>query len=208
MQRTLAAFCLTATLAGCASTWVVDSSVKTFSSLSAMPADATYRFERLPSQQADEGRQAQLESMASAALTRVGLRRDNAKPAYGAQISARVTSTLSPWADPWLYPPGWGPGYGVGYGLGYGRGWYGGGWYGPAFPQASNPWYEREVGLVLRDVRSGQVVYETSARNDGPYSSSAVILPIMFDAALQGFPTPPSGERKVDIAVPPTPARP
>jgi hypothetical protein len=113
-----------------------------------------------------------------------------------------VAATLSPWADPWLYPPGWGPGYG----LGYGRGWYGGGWYGPAvFPPAANPWYEREVGLVLRELKSGQVVYETRARNDGPYASSGAVLAVMFDAALQGFPNPPPGERLVNIPLQPKP---
>lgn len=201
MRRALAALFLIATLGGCASTWVVDSNVNTFSRLAAVPPEATYRFERLPSQQANEAQQLQLEAMAAAALGRVGLQRGDAKPAYSAQVNARVTTVLSPWADPWLYGPGWGPGYGWRYGAGHGRGWYGGGWYGPVFPQASNPWYEREVGLVLRELRSGQVVYETRARNDGPYNASATILPVMFDAALQGFPNPPQGERRIDIPV-------
>jgi hypothetical protein len=43
------------------------------------------------------------------------------------------------------------------------------------------------------------VVYETRARNDGPYNVSAAILPVMFQAALQGFPNPPQGERRVNI---------
>ncbi|MEJ8820519.1 DUF4136 domain-containing protein [Variovorax humicola] len=220
MRRALAAIFLIASLTGCASTWVVDSNVMSFSRLDAVPAGTTYRFERLPSQQATEPRQEQLESMAGAALARVGLQRDDARAVYSAQITARVAATLSPWADPWLYPPGWGPGwgpgYGYGYGMRYGRGWYGGGWYGagwygggwygsPFFPPAANPWYEREVGVVLRDLKSGQVVYETRARNDGPYASSGVVLAVMFDAALQGFPNPPPGERQVNLPVQPQP---
>jgi hypothetical protein len=63
----------------------------------------------------------------------------------------------------------------------------------------TNPWYEREVSIVLREAGSNRVVYETRARNDGPYSSSAAILPVMFEAALQGFPNPPQGERRVNI---------
>ena len=39
---------------GLATPWVVDSEVRSFSSLTEMPAEATYRFERLPSQQAQE----------------------------------------------------------------------------------------------------------------------------------------------------------
>jgi predicted small secreted protein len=62
----------TVTLSGCATSWVVDSDVKSFSSLSTVPPGATYRFERLPSQQADTARQDSLEAMAAAALEKVG----------------------------------------------------------------------------------------------------------------------------------------
>lgn len=193
-----------ATLSGCATSWVVDSDVKSFSSLATVPPGATYRFERLPSQQADTARQESLEAMAAAALDKVGLRRDDAKPQYSAQIGARVTAGLSPWADPWLVGGPWGYGYGYGrrgYGAAYG-GWYGG----PAFfPPAANPWYEREVSIVLREAGSSRVVYETRARNDGPYNASATILPVMFQAALQGFPNPPQGERRVNIDLTGTP---
>ena len=54
MKPLLAALALTASLTGCATRWVVDSDVRTFSEISAVPAGATYRFERLPSQQYDE----------------------------------------------------------------------------------------------------------------------------------------------------------
>lgn len=204
MRRALIAIFLIATLSGCA-TWVVDSEVRSFSKLSALPADARYRFERLPSQQVDEAAQQSLEAMAGAALDKVGLRRDDAHARYSAQVGARVTPALSPLADdPWFYGPGfygphfyrsgpWGP-------SGYRSGW--GGMYGPAFPVAANPWYAREVSLVLRELASGQVVYETQARNDGPYNRSADILPVMFEAALQGFPNPPQGERRVDLPLP------
>jgi hypothetical protein len=194
-------------LAGCASTWVVDSDVNTFSKLGSVPAGASYRFERLPSQQLAEPQQSQLEAMADAALQHVGLHRDDAKPAYSAQINARVTAAVAPWDDPW-FSPGWGPGFRAGFGGGYGRGWHGGGWgggfYGPVFPP--NPWYLREVNVVLRELPSGQIVYETSARSDGPYPSSGAVFPIMFDAALQGFPNPPPGVRQVRINVLPAPS--
>ncbi|MBT2322174.1 DUF4136 domain-containing protein [Variovorax paradoxus] len=204
MKLALTALVLTVGLTGCATRWVVDSEVKSFSSIGTIPSGAGYRFERLPSQQASEAQQQQLEAMAGAALERVGLRRDDADPRYTAQIGARVTAELSPWADPWFYGAGpWGPyRHGRYYGSAwYGRGWYGGGWYGPAFPPASNPWYAREVSIVLRELPSNRVVYETHARNDGPYTASARVLPVMFQAALQGFPNPPQGERRVDIEV-------
>ena len=203
MKRAFLALLLLAGLSGCATSWVVDSDVKSFSSLGTVPPGATYRFDRLPSQQADAAQQELLEAMAAAALEKVGLRRDDANPQYSAQIGARVTIGLSPWADPWLFDGPWGA---TGYGYhGYARRWYGGGWYGgPGFiPPAANPWYEREVSIVLREVGSNRVVYETRARNDGPYGASAAILPVMFDAALQGFPNPPQGVRRVDIPLAP-----
>lgn len=206
MKRALSALLLIASLTGCATSWVVDSNVKSFSALGTVPPGATYRFDRLPSQQADGARQESLEAMAGAALDQVGLRRDDARPQYNAQIGARVTAGLSPWADPWLYDGPWGYGY-SGYGY-YGRRWYGGGWYGgPMFAQPANPWYDREVSIVLREVGTNKVVYETRARNDGPYTSSAAILPVMFQAALQGFPNPPPGERRVNIELPTAQAR-
>jgi len=179
-----------ALLAGCASTFVVDSSVRSFSSLPALPAQPTYRFERLPSQQ--EPGQAQLEAMADAALHRAGLRRDDANPRYTVQVSGRVQPTLSPWADPWRWGGGWGIGYHRhGLGLGFGGPWGG----------LESPWYHREVAVVVRELPSNRVVFESHASHDGPWLDNSTVFPAMFQAALQGFPNPPPGPRRVDIQV-------
>jgi hypothetical protein len=185
-------------MTGCATRWVVDSEVDSFSKLPpAIPAGATYRFDRLPSQQAREAQQQQIEAMAAPALERAGLRPDGAAARFGVQVSARVNVGLSPWSDPWFYGGPWGPGYHYGWASGWRRGWYG-----PAYLPPASPWYEREVSIVVRELPSNQVVYETRARNDGPYATSAAVLPVMFDAALQGFPNPPKGVRRVDIELP------
>jgi len=206
MRRALTALFLIAALTGCATRWVVDSDVHSFSKLDGVAPGATYRFDRLPSQQAQETSQGSLEAMAAPALDAVGLRRDEAAPRYAVQIGARVSAELSPWADPWYDGPGpwgWGPRR-----PGWGHPWYGprwpgyGGWYGPAFAPPANPWYVREVSIVMRELPSNQVVYETRARNDGPYASSRDVLPVMFRAALQGFPNPPQGVRRVDLEIP------
>jgi hypothetical protein len=202
-------------LTGCATSWTVDSNVSTFSRLGgAPPAAPTYRFERLPSQQAQEASQLELEALAAIALAEVGLKRDDAAPRYSAQIMARVSVEVSPWGDPWAYS-GWGPRY-YGYGgFGYGRpwpygyargGWYGGwgGWYGGPYAPAYNPWYTREVSVVLRELPGNQVVYETRAANDGPYSANLPVFGAMFRAAMQGFPNPPAGMRRVDVVIPST----
>lgn len=177
-------------LAGCASTFVVDSNVRSFSSLAALPAQPTYRFERLPSQQ--EPGQAQLEAMADAALHRAGLRRDDANPRYAVQVSGRLQPTLSPWADPWRWGGGWGVGYHRrGLGLGFGGPWGG----------LESPWYHREVAVVVRELPSNRVVFESHASHDGPWLDNHTVFPAMFQAAMQGFPSPPQGPRRVDVQV-------
>jgi hypothetical protein len=181
-------------LAGCASTYLLDNQVQSFSQLQAMPAQPTYRFERSLSQQADPAQQA-LEGLADAALYKAGLRRDDAAPRYSVQVSARTERTLTPYADPWS-PWGWGGGWNLGvggrhFGLGFG---------GP-FPNMDSYWFHREVAVVIRELATNKVVYETHAYNDGPWLDNRSVLPAMFEAAMQGFPTPPAGPRRVDIQV-------
>lgn len=180
-------------LAGCASTYKLDNQVQSFSHLTAMPAQPSYRFERSLSQQADPAQQA-LEALADPALHRAGLRRDDSAPRYSVQVSARTERSLSPYADPWG-PWGWG-GWGVGlggrhFGLGLGGPW----------PRGDSYWFHREVSVIVRELASNRVVYETRAVNDGPWLDNNAVLPAMFDAAMQGFPNPPPGPRRVDIQV-------
>jgi hypothetical protein len=183
----------TALLSGCATGYLLDNNVQSYSSLTALPAQPAYRFERLPSQQAPF--QAALEAFADGPLFKAGLRRDDANPVYSVQVSARVDRVLSPWADPWS---GWGWG---GYG-GWGMGRYGGIGFGTGFGWGMEPpWYHREVAVIIREISSGRVVYETHAGNDGPWLEDEQVFPAMFQAALEGFPQPPAGPRRVDIPV-------
>lgn len=186
-------------LSGCATSYVLDNNVQSFSGLTGLPAQPTYRFERLPSQQAPE--HAGLEAMADAALQKAGLRRDDANPRYSVQVGASVQAVLSPWADPWD-TWGWG-GFGwrqhrrLGLGIGFG--------YGSRLSSWESPWYHREVSVIIRDLSTSRVVFESRAANDGPWSSNAAVLPPMFEAAMQGFPNPPAGPRQVNITVAPPP---
>ncbi|MDB5861548.1 MAG: hypothetical protein JWQ76_5237 [Ramlibacter sp.] len=183
-------------LSGCATGYTLDHAVQTYSHLSSVPAQPAYRFERLPSQQSSDPIQTAIESMADPALYKAGLRRDDSAPRYTVQVSAREQRVLSPFADPWDYG-GWGFGWGVGYshrGLGIGLG-------GPLYPRMEQQWFHREVSVIVRDLGNQQVVYETRATNDGPWGDSRTVLPVMFEAAMQGFPNPPAGPRRVDIRV-------
>jgi hypothetical protein len=182
--RRFAMLGMLAFLSGCASTYLLDNNVQSFSGLPTLPANPTYRFERLPSQQ--HPGQAQLEALADPALHRAGLRRDDAAPRYAVQVSARMQRVLSPWAEPW----GWGGGFGFG-------GPHAGLW-GP-FPRMESPWYQREAAVIVRDIAANRVVYESRAANDGPWLESNTVLSAMFDAALQGFPNAPAGPRRVNI---------
>ncbi|HSV78056.1 MAG TPA: DUF4136 domain-containing protein [Ramlibacter sp.] len=193
----LAAALAAAGLAGCATGYLLDNQVQSYSHLTAVPAPATYRFERLPSQQAMNPQQSELEAQADVALHKAGFRRDDASPRYSVLVSARAQRTLSPYSDPWDYGWGWG---GWGWGGGHRRS-IGVGFGGPLFPRMDPPWYHREVSLVVRELASNRVVYETHAVNDGPWFDSRTVFPHMFEAALQGFPTPPAGPRRVDIRV-------
>jgi hypothetical protein len=199
-MRLLGWFVLAALLlSGCASGYLLDNSVQSFSSLSALPAQPTYRFERLPSQQSVV--QDQLEAMADPALLGAGLRRDDADARYTVQISVRLQRILSPWAGYW---DGWG------WNRWGWNGWGWGGWGGSfrhpyafthfnAFGRWESPWEHREVSVIVRELESNRVVFESHAVNEGPWLDNSSVVPAMFQAALQGFPNPPAGSRRVDI---------
>jgi hypothetical protein len=181
--------------------------------LPAPPFTATFRFDRLPSQQsnpAEQAAQARLEAMALPALTQVGMVQDDANARYNVQVSAQLR----------LVVPGYGPGYGywdapyrgawwprtsIYYSRGGGGMWwphYGSGFYGYGmYPGWDDRAYQREVSVILREAKTGQVVFETRAANFGRWPVDRDVLPVMFSAALSGFPQPPAGPRRVDIDV-------
>ena len=182
---------------GRATGYLLDNQVQSFSGLPSLPPNPTYRFERLPSQQADPS-QAQIEALADPALFKAGLRRDDASPRHSVQAAARVQRTISPWADPeWDYWGPWGTGWGPWGGIPYGHRYAAFGYRHPW--RMEQPWHQREVGVVVREVSSGKVVFESRATNDGPWLDHKVARAAMFEAALQGFPNAPPGPRRVDI---------
>jgi Domain of unknown function (DUF4136) len=180
---------------------------------------ATYRFERLPSQQTDTARQDRLEALAQSALDKVGLVRvgdapGSPKARFTLQMGISVLRGSRP-VNGW-----YGDDFGVGLGAPFGShlggyvtvgvgspGFYGGHYSGfpGAFPGSfvylPPPYYVREVSLVLREASSGAVVFESRAKHEGPWHDSLAILPAMFDAALQGFPQPPAGLRRVVVEI-------
>jgi hypothetical protein len=140
--------------------------------------------------------------MAQQALAKVGLQRDDASASYSVQVSAGLKiDPYSPWDEPY---GGWAPGwnFGFGFGLHSGHMMIGGSHLMPGFGMPQSPYYWRQVSLIIRSVSSHQVVYETHAAHDGRWADSEAVLPAMLDAALQGFPAPPPGLRRVNIEIP------
>jgi hypothetical protein len=213
MTRSIAAAAAVLALAGCASLNVLDAEVSSFSRWPADRAPATYVFERLPSQQANPQAAAVLEDSARRAVEAAGFvpAAEGAVPDVSVQIGARITATdRSPYDDPFWYGPyGWGPYYRGFHGR-YGRGYWGpygspywgpygryGAW-GPGYYY--DPYYEREVAVLIRDKKSGEPLYEARANSEGLTSGAISLLPAMFSAALQGFPSGgPANPRRVRV---------
>ena len=186
-------------LGGCALPRMIDSDVQSFTAAVPAVSPALYRFERLPSQ-LDGALQDQTEALAAQALAKVGLTpaalvsgaiagTAAAAPSasYAVQVGVQVSAMDSP------YP----------------HATVGGFWGLHGLHQRSSlalvmepPWYRHAVHIVLRDSATGQLAYETRASFDGPWADSAKLLPAILDAALNGYPTPPTGPRKVVIELP------
>ena len=198
----IAALTATALLTGCSTVREVNSTVQSFSSLQGIPVPPTYRLETLPSQQGQVHFPA-VEAQAQRALARVGMIRDDSRPSLVVQISAvaRYARDYASWP---YYDPYWGPRWG--WGMSYGRGWGMG--FGSSMMLMDGPplEYYRAVSIVMRDIKTQQIVYETSAQRQDVWTDDPAIFGILFDAALTGFPKPPEGPRNVRTVIQPPPA--
>ncbi len=121
------------------------------------------------------------------------------------QLGARVTSN-----DPWIYNDSlfWRGAWPYGYGHArWGRGF--GGWgpwgAGPGFgfggSYSDNVRFEREVVLLIRDRKTGTLLYEARANNAGPSASIDNLMPAMFEAALKDFPSAGPNPRSVTTQI-------
>ena len=183
------------TAGGCATQ--VSSDVSTFGSWPADRQPDTYVFERLPSQQ-DQPDQQRMDDAARTAIESVGF-----KPAADAQTAEVVVllgtrliaADFSPLNDPiwWnggVYRSRFGhPGF-LGFGSGFGRGFGFG-------PDDTLRRYVREVSVLIRDRKSGQVVYETHASSDGVLPLTPALMAAMFQAAMTPFPGTDAKSRSV-----------
>jgi len=187
-------------MAGCATVRVVDSDVTAFSHWSAAPPGpgSPYRFERLPSQQVIGAQQDRVEALARTALAKVGMEWSPAEARYSVQV---VVTTLV--VERWPGGGGWHDGFGFPMPGAFLEGGNRGTSLGLSFPmQFSEPYYQRDLSILMRDLASGQIVFETRAQHDGVWGDTLAVLPAMMDSALIGFPQPPAGPRRINVKIP------
>jgi hypothetical protein len=172
-------------LSGCALPRMIDTDVQSFAAANPIAPGATYRFERLPSQVALASRHDTVEAMADASLAKVGMVRNDAQARYSVQVELGVVQFYPEPRLPMIHERPWRTADGK-----------------VVYPPMrmvlpEPPWYSYTVHLLMREVATAQVAYETTANFQGPWSDGGNLVPIVIDAALQGFPTPPTGPRKV-----------
>jgi len=173
-------------LAGCALPRMIDSSVQSFIGSSPAPTQGTYRFERLPSQQQSTDMRDRIEVLAEEALDKIGLQRNDAEPQYLVQLSVGVQQ-IGPYVQPMSH---------VFIALGNGMWEHGLLW------NNQPPWYRHSLHLVLRSLADNNVLYETQAVHEGPWSDNLNLLAPMLEAALRDYPNPPAGARQVVVELP------
>lgn len=197
---TLGVGILIAVLGGCATTRRIDSQVSTHARWQA-PAQASlmhYRFERLPSAQQDVSLN-QLEHWAQTELLLRNWQHEVSKAQYIVQMDTRVQSYFADeWGQPLAGSPWWphmymgawsrmGPGVHMGMRM--------------RFPPSIV--YLHELKVIIRHATTGQVVYETTARHNGPWGPDGALGQALVRSALEGFPQPSAPVRQVIVDLAP-----
>ena len=178
-------------LAGCATNRLIDSSVRSFTTATAdLPLEPpfSFRFERLPSQQADAQAQDRLEDIALPVLAQKGLVPDALAPRFTLELrmAVDVINQSGPFHAYW--------GFGtIGSGL----------WSQPGSMGLEPTRYRYSVHLLLRDAANKTVVFESTAAHEGPWSDRAAVLPAVLLAAVQDFPQGSDKARRVLIDLSP-----
>ena len=180
-------------LGGCATTRIIDSEVRSFAGSTAPNNLASYRFERLPSQDLQAKAQEQLETIAQPLLESVGLRKADTAPQYALQMTATVQAIQNP-----TYSTTWRrqrlmdrdglmrfPSMGL---------------------MLEPPWHLYSVSLLLRDIATSQTVFESTAQHVGPWSDTQQLLPAVIRAALSDYPRAQPQPHTVFIEVSPSSA--
>ncbi|MDT9000601.1 DUF4136 domain-containing protein [Paucibacter sp. APW11] len=165
-------------ISACSGPYSISADVSSFGSWPADRKAGSFAFERMPSQQQDGARQAELEAQAQAALEKAGFKlASDAKSAdVLVSLGVRVSpQDRSPWDDPlwWRWHGN------------YGHWRYG--TRGNAMLWTEKR-YDREAAILLRDRASSEPLYEARASNDGMTMGNKELVGALFEAALSEFP--------------------
>ena len=182
-----------ALLAGCASSRLIESEVRSFSGTAPATTPATYRFERLPSQLSDNTGQALLEAAAQQVLTTKGLTQGDVKGRYSVQLRLDVgqisQDPLWRWDAPfsrhrWLFHP------------------FGDLWYGSRTMSLERDAYRHTIHVLVRDTTAGTPAFEANAIHDGRWSDTRNLLAPILEAALREFPQGNGTAHNVTVELP------
>jgi len=187
---------VTVFLTACSGMRIVDSDVTVFSAWTAAPPTpgTPFRFERLLSQ-TTATEQDRIEALATTSLSKVGMALSPLEARYSVQVLL-ATDIVQRYPD---------PGFGFGFG---GSGVFASGGSRGSLIGLSHPigfgqsYYKRSLGILMRDLTSQQVVFESRALHEGVWNDGFAVLPAMLDAALLGFPQPPAGSRRINVEIP------
>lgn len=190
-------------LAACAGPRVVDVDVTAFANWpGGAPAarGSSYRFERLPSQQVQDVQRERVETLARDALAQKGLQLNPAAAAYAVQIGVNSQ-----------YVAGAGAGFGgptIGIGTGVfsgGSGGFSSAGIGFGFPigGAAQGDYRTELVVLIRQLQTNAVVYESRAYAQGPSGNDPAILGAMVGSALRDFPLATAGTLRSRVSLQP-----
>ena len=176
-------------LSACGTTRLIDSEVRSFRAAGTGPvndAPLHYRFERLPSQQANTSVQDQIEALAAPVLAQRGFVLDAA--------AARFTLELRMSLDTVNRTGGWRADHHF---FSFGTGL----WSEPLALTMQPPLYRYTVQLLLRDAADKTLVFESSAQHEGPWSDRDKVLPAVLLAALRDYPNGTENTQRVLVDV-------
>ena len=137
--------------------------------------------------------QDKIEALATTSLSKVGMALSPLDARYSVQVLLSTEIVQR-------YPE---PGFGFG-----GAGIFAGGGsrgssIGLSFPIGfGEPYYKRSLSILMRELTTQKVVFETRALHDGVWGDGFAVLPAMLDSALLGFPQPPTGMRRINVEIP------
>ena len=184
----------TGVLTGCATSRNVDSEVRSFAGAAPVAAAASYRFERLPSQTAKS--QEPLEAAAQKVLSTKGLTLDAANARYSVQLRLEADPVLPESQYLWsgiafpnrviLAPDG-------------------SFWRQVRRPMLEPTWYRHVMQVVVRDLSTANVAFETRAVHESPWSDTLNLIPPLVEAALADFPQGQPTAKSVVVVLPPKP---